>query len=304
MLGVSMREDSQTTQFNRILMPTDFSAASRNALPYAAAIAGFNGARLYIVHVISSVGQTMVPGAEVKATVARDLKGLLNNLDDAGESLPVEVALIVRQGDIAAELDELIREERIDLIVVGTHGRSGFSKLTLGSVAENVFRKASCPVLTVGPHSPADWPARALGAEKAILLATDFGNASRAALPYAASIANRSRSKLVVLHVNRPLPESPVTSIFGDEPIAEELRYAAVQQLQALLSRGLGIEPELRVTFGLPVDGILNEASYNSAGVIVLGLHRRSLLVPAGRLPSTAYRVVIQSRCPVLTVRT
>jgi nucleotide-binding universal stress UspA family protein len=301
-----MREDSPTTQFNRILMATDFSDASRNALRYAGAIADFNGARLYIVHVVSSVGYTMVPGAEVQATklAARDLKELLNNLDDVGESLPAEVALIVRQGDITAGLDKLIREEKIDLIVIGTHGRTGFSKLTLGSVAENVFRKANCPVLTVGPNSPADWPERELGAEKAILLATDFGDASLAALPYAASIANRSRSKLVVLHVNTPLPESPANSVFGDETVAEELRYAALQQLQKLLPGDLGIEPELRVTAGLPVDGILSEAAGNSAGLIVLGLHRRSLLVPAEHLPSTAYGVVIQARCPVLTVRT
>jgi nucleotide-binding universal stress UspA family protein len=299
-----MREDSPTTQFNRILMATDFSDASRNALRYAGAIADFNGARLYIVHVVSSVGYTMVPGAEVQATklAARDLKELLNNLDDVGESLPAEVALIVRQGDITAGLDKLIREEKIDLIVIGTHGRTGFSKLTLGSVAENVFRKASCPVLTVGPNSPADWPERELGAEKAILLATDFGDASLAALPYAASIANRSRSKLVVLHVNTPLPESPANSVFGDETVAEELRYAAVQQLQKLLPGDLGIEPELRVTASLPVDGILSEAAGTSAGLIVLGLHRRSH-VPAGHLPSTAYGVVIQARCPVLTVR-
>ena len=190
------------------------------------------------------------------------------------------------------------------MIVMGTHGRTGFPKLTLGSVAENVFRKASCPVLTVGPNSPADWPEREMGAEKAILLATDFGDASLAALPYGASIANRSRSKLVVLYVNRPVPESPANSVFGDETVSEELRYAALQQLQKLLPGDLGIEPELRVTAGLPVDGILSEAAGNSAGLIVLGLHRRSLLVPAEHLPSTAYGVVIQARCPVLTVRT
>ena len=300
-----MRQVSRITQFNRVLMATDFSDASRNALRFAAAIARVNNARLYIVHVISSVAYAMAPEEEVQAAdlAAPLLSGLLKNLDDAGERPPVEVALIVRQGDITAQLDKLIREEKIDLIVVGTHGRTGFPKLTLGSVAENVFRKASCPVLTVGPNSPADWPERELGAEKAILLATDFGDASLAALPYAASIANRSRSKLVVLHVNTPLPESPANSVFGDETVAEELRYAAVQQLQKLLPGDLGIEPELRVTASLPVDGILSEAAGTSAGLIVLGLHRRSH-VPAGHLPSTAYGVVIQARCPVLTVRT
>jgi nucleotide-binding universal stress UspA family protein len=287
-------------------MATDFSDASRNALRYAAAIAGFNGARLYIVHVVSGAGYAMVPAAEVQGAglAASDLKGLLNNLADAGESLPIEVALIARQGDTAAELDELVREDKIDLIVVGTHGRTGFSKLTLGSVAEKVFRKASCPVLTVGPNSPADWPERELGAEKAILFATDFGNASLAALPYAASIANRSRSKLVVLHVQGPVLESRASSIFGDDTLPEELRCAALRQLQEVLPEELGIEPELQVTVGLPVDGILSEAARTSAGLIVLGINRRSLLVPAGHLPSTAYGVVIQARCPVLTVRT
>ena len=305
-MNVKMREDSRTTQFNRILMATDFSGASRNALRYAAAIAGFHGGKLYIVHVVSSIGYTMVPGAEVQATAlaARDLKELMNNFDDAGESLAAEVALIVRQGDVAAALDEVIREEKIDLIVLGTHGRTGFSKLTLGSVAETVFRRVNCPVLTVGPNSPADWPERELGAPKIILLATNFGNASLAALPYAASIANRSRSKLVVLHVNGPGTDSPSTSLFGDEAIVGELRYTAAQQLQELLPKDLGIELELRANVGLPVDSILSEAAGTSAGVIVLGLHRRSILVPAGHLSSTAYGVVLQARCPVLTVRT
>jgi nucleotide-binding universal stress UspA family protein len=303
MLRVSIQEDSRTIQFNRILIATDFSDASRNALRYAAAIAGFNGAKLYIVHVVSSFGYTIVPDAEAQATklAARDLEGLVNNLNDA---LAVEVALIVRQGDIAAALNEAIREEKIDLIVLGTHGRTGLSKLMLGSVAESVFREMSCPVLTVGPNSPVGWPERELGAEKVILLATDFGNASLAALPYAESIANRSRSRLVVLHVNGLVPESPTTSLFGDETIAEELRYAAVQQLQEVLPKDLGIKPELRATVGVPVDSILSEAAGTSAGVIVLGVYRRSLLVPAGHLSSTAYGVVLQARCPVLTVRT
>jgi nucleotide-binding universal stress UspA family protein len=301
-----MRQVSRITQFNRVLMATDFSDASRNALRFAAAIARVNNARLYIVHVISSVAYAMAPEAEVQAAdlAAPLLSGLLKNLDDAGERPPVEVALIVRQGDIAAQLHKLIREEKIDLIVVGTHGRTGFSKLTLGSVAEKVFREATCPVLTVGPKSPADWPARELGAEKAILFATDFANSSLAALPFAASIANRSRSKLVVLHVNGPVPESPNTSIFGDETVADELRQAAAQHLRELLPNDLLIEPEFRITVGLPVDGILSEAAGTSAGLIALGVHCRSLLVPAGHLPSTAYGVVIQARCPVLTVRT
>jgi nucleotide-binding universal stress UspA family protein len=295
--------------FKRVLIATDFSDASRNALLCATAIAHYYGAKLYIAHVVSSIGYELAgPGAEVLAVeyAARDLKELWGKLGDTHESSRLELSLIVRKGEVSAQLENLIQEEHIDLIVVGTRGRTGVSKVAFGSVAEDVFRKASCPVLTVGPSSASDWPQRELGAEKAILFATDFGDLSLAALPYAASIANRAGAKLVLLHVAESAPHAEPTSIFGnaaDTATEDALRRASVKRLRKLVPQDLRAEPELRVAFGPPADAILNEAASTAAGLIALGLHHKSLF-PPGRLPSTtAYGVVIDARCPVLTVR-
>lgn len=305
----SSQDEEKEIRFQRVLIATDFSDASRNALGYAAAIARHHGARLYIVHVVSSLGYRMVgPDAEVAAAeaAARDLKELWGKLGGVDESGGVELALIVRRGDVCTELEELIQKELIDLVVVGTHGRTGVSKVMLGSVAEEIFRKVNCPVLTVGPSSAWDWPQREVGAERAILFATDFGDAALKAWPYAVSIANRSRSKLILLHVAKPIQMAP-TPFSGQslERVEEQIRTAGQQRLAEFVPKNMQLESELRVKHGLPVDAILGEASSSAAGLIVLGLHRKSLLVPIGHSPlTTVYGVVIDAKCPVLTVRT
>jgi len=305
----SPQDQSKESRFKRILIATDFSDASRNALRYAAAIARHHGARLYIAHVVSSVGYKIVgPDAEVAAAevAARDLKELWGKLGGVDDSRGIELALIVRRGDVCNELEELIHKELINLVVVGTRGRTGISKVMLGSVAENIFRKVSCPVLTVGPNSAWDWPQREVGAEKVILFATDFGDAALKALPFAVSIANRSRSKLILLHVDKPLVQTDPTPICGQtlDRAEEEIRTSSQQRLAELIPKDPPIESELRVKCGLPVDAILGEASRSAAGLIVLGLHRKSLVIPSGHLPSTTvFGVVIGATCPVLTVR-
>lgn len=295
--------------FKRVLIATDFSEPSRNALRYATAIARHYGARLYIVHVVSSVGYKMAgPDAEVQAAelAAHELKALWDKSGASNQQPAVELQLVVRRGCVWDELEDLIRHEHVDLVVLGTRGRTGLSKVMLGSVAEETFRKVSCPVLTVGPISPWDWPQREVGAEKAILLATDFGDASIRALPYAVSIANRSGSRLILLHVAKFISDGGQVSYSGGTltSVQEEIRETSIQRLKQLAPMDLTLEPEFRVTFSLPVDGILSAATSTAAGLIVLGVHHANLLVPSGHLPSaTAYGVVIGAKCPVLTVR-
>jgi nucleotide-binding universal stress UspA family protein len=296
--------------FRRILIATDFSDASRNALRYAAAIARGHGARLYVVHVVSSVGYRMAGAdAEIQAAelAARELKELWSKLCGSDLLAPAKLALIVRRGEVCDQLEDLVQKKQIDLVVVGTRGRTGLSKVVLGSVAEDIFRKVSCPVLTVGPSSDQDWAQREVGAEEAILFATDFGDASLKALPYAVSIAHRSRSKLFLLNVTEP-PDTQMDQApnFGNtlEVVGQGFRESAMKRLKKLIPDDLKVDHEIRVTCSPPVDGILGEAAHSAAGLIVLGLHRKSLFVPSGHLPSsTAYEVVLRAQCPVLTVR-
>lgn len=96
-------------------------------------------------------------------------------------------------------MEEVIGGCKIDLIVLGTHGRTGWGKVLLGSVAESIFRKAPCPVVTVGPHCSAD-PKRSVEFHQ-IVFATNFSPESLVAAPYAVSLAQENQAKLTLLHV-------------------------------------------------------------------------------------------------------
>ena len=130
-----------------VLFPTDFSPASEAAGRIARAMALEAGARLHVLHVVPPVTDASV-FAEQLARVGQGL----------AEGLRVETAL--RTGSAGRAIVGYAREKGIDLIVLGTHGRTGFSHAILGSVAETVVRLAPCPVLTVpaGPLVPAGAP--------------------------------------------------------------------------------------------------------------------------------------------------
>jgi nucleotide-binding universal stress UspA family protein len=134
-----------------ILHPTDFSDRSAYAFQFACALARDYGARLVVAHV--NVPEVVVYGemlAPVPAVPVVDRQALLARLAKLQPSDPaVRVEHVLREGDPAREILDLARELACDLIVLGTHGRTGFHRLLMGSVAEEVSRKAPCPVLTV-----------------------------------------------------------------------------------------------------------------------------------------------------------
>ena len=99
----------------------------------------------------------------------------------------------------------MVGRHAIDLIVLGSHGKHGLKKLVLGSAAEQIFRHADCPVLTVGPKVVAPGPGEV--AFKHILFATDFSAGSLRALPYALSLAEENQARLALLHVTPLVPE-------------------------------------------------------------------------------------------------
>jgi len=150
-----------------ILVPTDFSPRSESALRLASAIARDYGARLILLHVLETYPAFYGDGAMVLPPLAEDSEQARSLLD----KLPVPAHILaerqVREGDAAIQILEAIGEFHADLIVMGTHGRTGLGRLLVGSVAENVMRKATCPVLTVrtpGPEAEATKVERELGA--------------------------------------------------------------------------------------------------------------------------------------------
>ncbi len=150
----------------------------------------------------------------------------------------------------------------IDLIVIGTCGRKGLGKLLLGSVAEEVFRNAACPVLTVGPHATR-WPAD--DNLRHILYATDFGPESVHGLPYAISLAEQTRALLTLLHVAPepsvalPEPDPGALPVVGPSEVAASTE----KQLRALIPEGTQLwhEPESMVQFGPAAETIVKIAA-------------------------------------------
>jgi nucleotide-binding universal stress UspA family protein len=144
----------------RILWPTDFSETSKVAGVYACTLAEQFGAELHLLHVVEDVltlipeaGMVFPPPSEYQPKVRASAEKALSNLPDASWGQANVVVRHVRNGHPFLEIVRYAKEAEIDMIVVGTHGRTGLVHVLLGSVAEKVVRKAPCPVLTVRPDT-------------------------------------------------------------------------------------------------------------------------------------------------------
>jgi nucleotide-binding universal stress UspA family protein len=146
--------------FERILHPTDFSEPSHDALEYAKALCERFDAELHALHVLPNPAAVPVmPGSfvppqltESQQACRQEAAKLLASLVPNEWQERHRVQRVTRQGSPFLGIIEYAREADIDLIVLGTHGRSGLAQMLLGSVAEKVVRKAPCPVLTVRPQ--------------------------------------------------------------------------------------------------------------------------------------------------------
>jgi len=145
-------------EFKKILWPTDFSKPSYEALRTADNMALHFGAKLYLVHVVSNIPSLVAPRApiafdvpsyqkELDAEAVKKLSKIKKN--DLSEKVAAET--VVRHGEASLLIVETAEEENIDLIVLATHGLTGWRHLVFGSVAEKVVRNAKCPVLTIRP---------------------------------------------------------------------------------------------------------------------------------------------------------
>lgn len=132
----------------KILFPTDFSHTGDAALVLATALARDTGAMLLIVH--AEEPPTAYGGGElyygVPEPATEDLRKMLHKIEPADPAVPYEHRLIT--GDPAHAIVRLAKDEHVDMIVLGTHGRTGLSRMLMGSVAEAIVRRAECPVLT------------------------------------------------------------------------------------------------------------------------------------------------------------
>jgi len=284
-----------------ILFLTDFSEPSEAALPFAAAVAREYGCKIYALHVLTPTMYTYAPPELIVETIAAQEeaaeKGMLL-LTAKLAGLPFETN-VERGIAIWPSLEETLKRHEIDLIVLGTHGRTGAAKFLLGSVAEEIFRRSPVPVLTIGPsvRSGAHNGARF----HRVLYATDFTPESLAAAPYAISFAQENEAELLLLHVIHERER-------GEDAAREAATVAdAMYNLGELVPKDaeLWCKPETIVQYGVPAERVLELAKQHGADLIVLGVRDAAKRMGAATHleRTTAHKVVAHATCPVLTVR-
>ncbi len=282
-----------------ILFATDFSPAAESALPYATGLAKQYGGKVHALHVrlpatYPVVGPEAMP--QIIEAAEEQAKSEARQLHEMLAGVPHEVT--VGEGDIWTMISDIVRAQKIDLLVIGTHGRTGVSRALLGSVAEEIFRGAMCPVLTVGPHVSKDTERRLQ--MKEILYATDFSPESLEALPYALSLAQEHQARLTLLHV---VGKAKV----GELVHAEQYAESTLRQLKAMVPAAAQPWCELnyQIEHGQESEKIMEVADALGADLIVLGVRGQEAGLGAAThiLQSVAHHVVTHARCPVLTVR-
>ena len=277
--------------FKNILFLTDFTEASQTALAYAMGLAKHFGAQVYPAHSCDPIILTETAAPDIVDEVEENSRRRLNDL--AKENNLAGTPLFAR-GPVSEAVPGWINDHGIDLIVMGTHGRKGLKHFLMGSVAESVFRHATCPVLTVGPHVNVR-PYHDFKAEK-ILFPTDLGPHAEFATQYALSIAQEGKSQVTFMHV--------VTLEEAFQRDRAPLVAGSFKKLETLLPQDAKewCQPELVVEVGDPIKELLGYAGMERPDLIVLGL-------PAGKKfnggfhTSVTYNRIAQAPCPVLTVR-
>lgn len=276
-------EGTSQLRIKNILYTTDLSFAAERALPYALEIARRYGSTIYAAHVIQPL---VSPGAWPQKTKDEEVfrQESRKDLEEQLGSVPHEI--IFQPGKAWQTLSKLIKEKHIDLAVFSTHGRAGMDKLLFGSVADEILRKAPCPILAVGP-AVASKPKQNMELNR-ILYATDFSTESLAAAPYAISLAQEHCARLILLHA---------IDDGGDVP-------AMLHALGELVPFGVELksDPDCVVEHGAPGGRILEVAEGHGADLIVLGVHGKK--GPRQHLTrSGVFQIVTKARCPVLIVR-
>jgi nucleotide-binding universal stress UspA family protein len=291
----------------RILCPIDFSDFSRRALDYAVTLARWYGASVTVLHVhppviappgplapLAPVESVPVPPADLEA-VRQQVTAFVPS------AAQIAIEPQVFEGEPAREI--LAEARDTDLIVMGTHGRSGVERLVLGSVTETVLRKAPCSLMTI--------PLSAVGGGsvpvvfRRIVAAVDFSDVSMAALRQAACLAAEADAHLTAMHVIE-VPEHLALWIDRVDGISHVRAWAEAAERH--LRGAVGPETreyarvDQRVETGKAYREILRVADEQQADLIVIGAHGHGVIEQMF-VGSTAQHVVRRAACPVLVVR-
>jgi nucleotide-binding universal stress UspA family protein len=282
-------------EIKNILIATDFSAESENALQYALTLALRYQSKIHLVHVIQPVAHDFLSRARAKLAQEQRRLAAEEQISRQAE----EVAFVPHQihmveGVTAEMIDIVAKEIAADLVVIGTKGAEGIPKLFQGSTAEEVFRRVSCPVLIFSQHMRRPAPSAEL---RQVLCPTDLVSDERYALGYAVSVAERHDAKLTLVHVL-----GGVSPLLKADFLDFEKPY--INRMQALIPNEakLPAGAEFRIEYWEAVsDAVVFTARGLAADLIVLSVHPEESCKPRRR--DHAYRIIAHAPCPVLTVR-
>lgn len=296
----------------QILVPTDFSACALGALRWALSLAERFEAEIHLLHVVTlhegepyttgkKPGQASSYQQKLEDVYHARARELLSDVLAEEQRADVPVTTVVRQSMAVADavLGYADRAE-VDLIVAGTHGRRGVKHLVLGSVAEDVMREASCPVLLVRQREEP----RASIASRRVLVPVDFSVPSKHALAYAGHLAQRFGAVLHLMHVVEPLPfPVSLTGILTIHDLVPDISDRAKQHLRSLVEdlRTEGLDTDVHVEEGYPAAAIVRAAGELEADLIVMA-SRGLAGVERLLVGSVTTRVVRAAPCPVLVM--
>jgi nucleotide-binding universal stress UspA family protein len=294
-------------EFKQVLCPIDLSELSIRSLAYAGAIARLYDGELTVLHVVPTfepmevrAGALYDPVRIVQPMPREEVLERLGQALEAAGIPPAHVTLAAEAGEDAATIVDQAVARRSDLVVMGTHGRSGFNRLLLGSVTEKVLRTSPCPVLTVPPRAPAAPPSDAI---RRILCPIDFSPAALQAFGFAMDLARRTGASVTVLHVIEWMPEEEPRALAHFD-VAEYRRHLTLDA-RTLLEDLIARESPRGAAEGTVVAGRAHReivrAADTGVDLIVMGAQGRgSRVLPS--FGSTTQQIVRAASCPVLSV--
>jgi nucleotide-binding universal stress UspA family protein len=301
-----MAAAARRVSIERILCPIDFSDNSLHALAHAAAIARWYEARLTMLYVFANLPTIDAPPLLLGESERARLTARMRELAAVVPSgVPVDCQIqdagLVHDGILTQ-----VEATQADILVLGTHGRSGFQRLFLGSVAEKVIRLVKCPTLIVPPRAP-DLTPNAPVQFNRIVCPIDFSDSSLGALEYAINLSGEADGQLTLLHVLEMPPALAQEPFYLDGELARA-RDAAADDARRRLDSLIPEEAraycavETTVVEGRAYREILRQAAERRAELIVMGVHGRGAL-DLLLFGSTTHHVIRASPCPVLIVR-
>jgi len=300
------------TAFKKILVPTDFSDFSQEALQYACAFAKISGGTVECVHVVDLTFLAAGGASSVYASTAdvdRSMKALrekakkeLDHFVRKEHLLGIDVVAHLREGIAADEIVKLAGEIHADLIVIPTHGRSGLDRMVFGSTCEKVLRTSPVPVLAIksGERS-------AVGKDlalslKRILCPIDFSAFSESSLPMARTLAKQFGATLILAHIVDTRFDYPEWTAEVAMSNSAHLLKAAQEHVNRVAAGIADVKTEVHVSCGVPSRTLVDLTADGKADLVIMPTHGRKGIAHV-LLGSVTERVARGAKCPVLTVR-